>query len=167
MLFFPGRKLPFWYTKNKFQWFWKVKNKKKKKKKKEKESPLLVLYFVTFPSFFFIFPFFPCLSFPGRSAKISCWEVSGGHCLPRLLCHWQFVDEIETNITVFVHWIIQICYRFIELYRSYSHHNLELKWGLVAYLLETVHANARASNLTLLCQCEWQVHLATQILLEF
>ena len=63
--------------------------------------------------------------------------MSGGHCLPRLLCHWQFVDEIETNITVFVHWIIQFCYRFIELYIGAIHTttNLELKWGLVAYLV--------------------------------
>ena len=80
------------------------KSKKKKKKKKKKiKSPLLIflpfpLPFTIFPPLPFqiflilsIFPFFPFLPwpiFPGRSAKIPRWKMSGGHsALPRLLHH--------------------------------------------------------------------------------
>ena len=45
--------------------------------------------FFNFPSFLLHFPFPLCLSFPGRSAEISLWEVSGGHCLPAV-CRFFF-----------------------------------------------------------------------------
>ena len=97
-MLFPGRKFPFWLTQNKFQSFRKVKSKKKKKtktkqkkKKKKRFSPHFVTFphsififnlpFLDFPSFLIHFPFFPCLSFPDGSAKISQSEDSGGGAL--------------------------------------------------------------------------------------
>ena len=85
-MLFPGRKFPFLVDPKQIQWFWKVKSKRKK------PSP----HFVTFPPsiinftpslfrFSFFFPsssFFPCLSFPCRSAEITQWEVSGGTMPP-------------------------------------------------------------------------------------
>ena len=72
-----------------------LKSEKKKKKKKKKKGPLhifevFLLTFSTFHlpfslfrfSFVLHFPFFPCLFFPGRSAEISRWEVSGGTLTP-------------------------------------------------------------------------------------
>ena len=65
-----------------------LKSEKQEKKKKRGGVPSLFcnffpcyLQFSTFPFFdfpssLFHFPFFPCLSFPGRSAEISWWEVS-------------------------------------------------------------------------------------------
>ena len=80
---------------------WKT-NKQTNKGKSEKRSyahfyillPLRFLIshlpFHNFPSFFF-FPYFLCLYFLGRSAKISRWKTSGSTLPPpppRLLRHW-------------------------------------------------------------------------------
>ena len=78
--FFPGRKFPFWYTQNKFLWFWKVKSKKKKKVLSSFWNfSLLPFSISTFPFTIFLlflsifpsFPFFPCLFFPGGQQKFS------------------------------------------------------------------------------------------------
>ena len=82
-MLFPGRKFPFGRPKINFNGFqkWKERGKKTKKKK-----PLLILELFllpfppclfNFPSFLLHFPFFPCLSFPDRSAEISWSEVLG------------------------------------------------------------------------------------------
>ena len=67
-MLFPGRKFPFWWTKNKFMWFWKVRSKKNQKKKSSPHSvtfppsilPFAIfrLPFFDFPSFLVHFPFF-------------------------------------------------------------------------------------------------------------
>ena len=97
--FFPVENFHF----RSFLLFWKVKSKKKKKKKKKvlysfSNFPLLPSIF-NFPpsllqfSFFSspfpppLFPFFPCLFFPGRSAKISRSEVSGDTLPPPPACY--------------------------------------------------------------------------------
>ena len=76
----------------------KQKNKKQKTKQQQNKIPStfnFYLPFFDFPSFLLHFPLFPCLSFPGRSAKISQWEMSGDTLppapppppTPRLLHH--------------------------------------------------------------------------------
>ena len=77
-ILFPFRKFPFWYTQNKFQWFFHFQ-------------------FSTFPSLFrfsfFSSPFFlfSLPLFPSRSAEVSRWEMSGG-ALPPLLAVtlWEY-----------------------------------------------------------------------------
>ena len=88
--FFPVENFHFRRPKTNFSGFekWKAKKKNKKKKKKGVLSSNFSNFhfqFSTFPftifllffSIFTPFPFFPCLFFPARSAKISRSEVSG------------------------------------------------------------------------------------------
>ena len=120
-MFFPNRKFPFWYTQNKFQWFWnEVKSKKQTNTKTNKKKGLqlhLVLFcnfflfpfqFSTFPFSIFLLlyiPFFPCISFPGRSAEISWWKVSGWAFCPPASCllHHCMKLRIKGEIFCFTH----------------------------------------------------------------
>ena len=100
-LLFPAKNFPFWLTLNKFQRFQKSDKKKKKKKERKKGPVLIFIIFhfnfqfptsplLNFPHFPLHFAFFPCPSFPGRSAKILGEKYQGALC-PRLLRHWPRV----------------------------------------------------------------------------
>ena len=129
--FFPVENFHFGWPKTNFSGFgfekWQAKRKKKERKKKK--GPLLI--FVTFPlsmfhfpftifllsSIFTLFPFFPCLFFPGRSAEISQSEVLGGahYCpwwekmgnmgssFPGNIDMWREILEFGGKFCLFVH----------------------------------------------------------------
>ena len=85
LTFPPLQNSHFGRPKTNFSEIIKSEMQKKKKKKKKKSSPYFVtfpppsifsIFHLRFPSFLLHFPFFPCLSFPGRSAGISPSEFS-------------------------------------------------------------------------------------------
>ena len=111
--------------------------------KSEKKNKMVLSLFCNFSSFHFKFstflylhfPFlFPCLSFPGRSAEISQWEVSAEHsapCPPPLAvmplsstklhfiqthyCFWwQFLVLFLVSHTVKPKWVIWLIFMKYE-----------------------------------------------------
>ena len=104
---FPSRKFPFLVDPKQISVVWKVKSKKKKKKRVLSFSFHFQFstfpFFSDFPSFLLQFPFFPFLSFPGRSAEISRSEVSGGALCPpapRLLRHWLWSVQFALGVKI-------------------------------------------------------------------
>ena len=113
--FFPVANSHFGRPKTNFRCFQKWKAKKKKKKVITsflnfsyfhfQFSTFLFQFsiFLLFFSIFSPFPFFPCLSFPDTSPKISRSEVSGGHSAPNPLpppaCYatgdWWVLSEMK------------------------------------------------------------------------
>ena len=105
-IFFPVENFHFGRPKTSFSGFEKWKEKEKRKIFSSFSSfhfifklflssifnfPSSLLWYSFFSSpFSTLFPFFPCLFFPGRSVEISRSELSGGHYAPcpRLLRHW-------------------------------------------------------------------------------
>ena len=80
--------------------------KSEKQKEKKRSFPYFVTFlllfsifhlpFFDFPSFLLHFPFFPCISFPNRSAEISQWEVLGGIVPPT--CYATAEDSVIIHV---------------------------------------------------------------------
>ena len=115
--------------KKKISLFQKVKSKKEKKVLHSfsysfpfhfKFSPSLPLY--NFPSFSVHFCSFPCLSFPGRLAKISRWKTSGGTLPPCLLRHCKRHRNVKTNDKKFRYalYIYHIIYKNLRQFSVHS-----------------------------------------------
>ena len=105
-----------------------------------RKFPFFHFQFSPFPFFDFllflsVFPFYPCLSFPSRSAEISQWEVSGGgDTLPPMPP--AVTPLINTNLASAVDWWCPV-----RLGGKLLHRSVHLIYSFILYSLDFVGTN--------------------------